>query len=221
MIKIKRLISIGLLLTLAAGIAITAHISYRKKLYSRENMIIETPEDMKYLFIGDSRTMGLYLVSDGGSEDGIGWIAEGGIKLDWFKEYAEPIAREKIKKNIKLVILLGVNDILGEEFGDEENSDVDDYAETLNRVADKYSKKGVETYFVSVLPVDSSYSDLNADVEKFNEEIEKKLDECHYIDLYSEIIKEDFKTVDGLHFDVDSSSDIYDKIIDALNEEDG
>ncbi|XME03859.1 SGNH/GDSL hydrolase family protein [Lachnospiraceae bacterium C1.1] len=216
MIKIKRLISIGLLVAFTAGIAITAHISYRKKLYSRENMIIETPEEMKYLFIGDSRTMGLYLVSDGGKEDSVGWIAEGGIKLDWFKEYAEPIAREKIKKNTKLVVLLGVNDILGEEFGDKENSGVDDYAETLERIADKYSKKGVETYFVSVLPVDSSYSELNADVEKFNDEIRKRLDECHYIDLYSEIINEDFKTVDGLHFDVEISTKIYDKLLRKL-----
>ena len=212
----KRIINTGLTIGLAVVLLTGAEIARRKKLYSRENMIIKIPDHMSALFIGDSRTMGLCIATDGGVDDNIGWIAEGGVKLDWYKEYAEPVAREKIGNCKKLVILLGVNDLLGMEFSDGENSDAADYAEILEETADKYSKKGVETYFVSVLPVDSSYDDINSDINIFNEKIEKSMNKCHYIDLYSPVTDNGFKTVDGLHFDLETSSYIFNRLMKEL-----
>ncbi len=219
MTNFKRIINTALVLALLGFLIAGARFDFKRKLYSRENMLIDIPDNMKSLYIGDSRTMGLFIASGGGKDENTGWIAEGGVKLEWFREYAEAIAADKIGDCKRIVVLLGINDILGNQFNDGENADSGEYIECLEKFAQKYEKRGVTVYYVSVLPVDSSYADLNELVEKFNKRVGSGLQNCHYIDLYKEVINKDYSTVDGLHFDMATSADIYNDLAKFLRDD--
>lgn len=178
------------------------------------------------IFIGDSRTVGMYYSIYGGNEtdgiqtkasDGTVWSAETSQNLDWMKDTGIPNVQNEITQGSNIIILMGVNDLYNDSR----------YIETINEKANEWKDLGANTYFVSVNPVDDTkaaskgYSQKTNTVEDFNNKIKAGLNEnVHYIDTYSQI-KSSFSTTDGLHYNKETYKNIYDLIVKAVGENSG
>lgn len=154
-----------------------------------------------YIYIGDSRFVGMNDVC--GIEDSKKTfvIAEIGKGYKWFESTALPKMKE-IKKNNKsinnwkIVIGLGVNDLYN-----------------VNRYIKKYKSmaKKNNIIIVSVNPIEYHKSLSNADITKFNSKI-KEIKGIKYIDTYNYLISNGYKTTDGLHYDNNTYKKIYKKV---------
>ena len=76
-----------------------------------------------------------------------------------------------------------------------------------------------QTYFVSVGPVQNDPYCSNAEIESFNAAMQANLSGVTYIDVYSHLVSEGFSTVDGTHYPDSVSVDIYNYILDHLEEQ--
>ena len=134
------------------------------------------------------------------------WSAKVGEGYTWMKNTGVPAVEDKIGKNSKIVILMGVNDL---------NSNA--YISYLNNKAKKWKEKGATVYFVSVNPVDeekarsNGYTITNSSIVTFNKAMKKGLSSnVKYINTYSEI--NSFGTTDGLHYTNGTYKKIYNYI---------
>ncbi len=176
---------------------------------------INNPKSTLAVFIGDSRTVQMYAYlndswnganySSGGvhvvSSDV--YIGEGSMGLKWMKNTGIPAAKPYFNNGSAIIILMGVNDL----------SNYDNYLSYINSNASTWKKNGSSLYFVSVNPCADNYSDLNDKIEEFNIEMKNGLSkEVGFIDTYSFLIKNGYKTVDGLHYDKSTYKIIYNYI---------
>ena len=83
----------------------------------------------------------------------------------------------------------------------------------------KWGNRGAQTYFVSVGPVQNDPYCSNAEIESFNAAMQANLSGVTYIDVYSHLVSEGFSTVDGTHYPDSVSVDIYNYILDHLEEQ--
>lgn len=167
----------------------------------------------KVIFIGDSRTVGMcQSVQINDNEDcsiaevgkGYQWLASADItnKLD---------AKLKQNPNSYVVINMGVNDP-----GSSNN-----YIKYYNDLITKYPK--IHLVVVSVTPIDdekakaNNYIITDSNVTSFNEEIKNGIDsnKISYCDVYSKI-KNNFETVDGIHYKSNTYNTIYTEIKNCL-----
>lgn len=167
----------------------------------------------KVIFIGDSRTVGMcqsVQISD--NEDcsiaevgkGYQWLTSADItnKLD---------AKLKKNPNSYVVINLGVNDP-----GSSNN-----YIKYYNDLITKYPE--IHLVVVSVTPIDdekakaNNYIITDSNVTSFNETIKNGIDrnKISYCDVYSKI-KNNFETVDGIHYKSNTYNTIYTEIKNCL-----
>ena len=75
---------------------------------------------------------------------------------------------------------------------------------------------------ISSLPVGPVQNDpycSNAEIESFNAAMQASLSGVTYIDVYSHLVSEGFSTVDGTHYPDSVSVDIYNYILDHLEEQ--
>lgn len=162
------------------------------------------PENRGYIYIGDSRTVGLN--NDLKLEkDNVFVVAKVGGDYKWFESAAIKQV-QKIKKNNKdiegwvIITNLGVNDL------DNSQKYIKKYKKLL-----KKNWKYDYVYFVSVNPVDKTkykgYA-TNAKIKKYNKQL-KKIGGCMYINSYSYLIKKRFNAEDGLHYDITTNKKIY------------
>ncbi len=156
----------------------------------------------KLIFIGDSRTVGMRNAV--GSNDI--WSAESGKGLDWMKSTGVPKAESYVSDGSAIIILMGVNDLYK----------IDSYISYINGKASDWVNKGAAVYFVSVLPTNGSYDQLNSEINSFNNKIKKNLKSVKFIDTNSYLKSNGFKTVDGLHYDNATYKKIYNHIKNNL-----
>lgn len=176
---------------------------------------INNPKSSTSIFIGDSRTVQMYAhlnnswaganFSSGGvhvvSNDV--YVGEGSMGLKWMKSTGIPAAQSYFKNGSAIIILMGVNDL----------SNYDNYLSYINSNASLWKKNGSSLYFVSVNPCDGSYKHMNDNIERFNKIIKDGLSrEVGFIDTYSYLVKNGYKTVDGLHYDKSTYMMIYNYI---------
>ena len=169
----------------------------------------------KVVFIGDSRTVQMYAYlnnnwsganySSGGVHE-VGndiYVAEGAQGLSWMKKTGIPAAQKYFTANTAIVILMGVNDLY--------NSD--NYISYINSNASKWKSNSSSLYYVSVNPCNGSYSGLNSKIQSFNSKVKSGISKnATWIDTYSYLTSNGFKTTDGLHYDTDTYSKIYNYI---------
>lgn len=167
----------------------------------------------KVIFIGDSRTVGMcQSVQINDNEDcsiaevgkGYQWLASADItnKLD---------AKLKQNPNSYVVINMGVNDP-----GSSNN-----YIKYYNDLITKYPE--IHLVVVSVTPIDdekakaNNYIITDSNVTSFNETIKNGIDhnKISYCDVYSKI-KNNFETVDGIHYKSNTYNTIYTEIKNCL-----
>ena len=159
----------------------------------------------KLVFIGDSRTEGL---RDAVNDDSI-WSCLSSMGYDWMVSTGVPQVEDQIEDNTAVIILMGVNDLYH----------VNDYISYINSKAAEWGNRGAQTYFVSVGPVQNDPYCSNAEIESFNAAMQASLSGVTYIDVYSHLVSEGFSTVDGTHYPDSVSVDIYNYILDHLEEQ--
>lgn len=152
----------------------------------------------KTVFVGDSRTVGMELsVTDDSSDV---WSSKGSMGLSWMKSTGIPNIESEIKSGSAVVILMGVNDLYK----------IDQYISYLNENSSKWKEKGAQVYFVSVNPTEASYSNLNDDIDSFNQKMRSNLtSNIKYMDCNSYLKSNGFSTTDGLHYTTDTYNKIY------------
>lgn len=109
----------------------------------------------KVIFLGDSRTVGMYDAVTGSVEEqrvntadsaGDLWSARTSEGILWLKKTGVPQIEKQIDASTDIVICSGVNDEYRSDF-------VEVYTEYINQKAAEWLKAGARTYFVSVLPI--------------------------------------------------------------------
>lgn len=142
----------------------------------------------RVVYIGDSRTEGL---RDVNSDSKNTFICLSSMGYDWMLSTAFPQAESYASSGTAFVILMGVNDLY------HQNS----YISAINQKAAEWKKKGAVVYFASVSPVQNDPYTSNSEIESFNRALKNGLSsDVGYIDLYGELNKSGYQTVDGTHY---------------------
>ena len=162
----------------------------------------------KYIFIGDSRTVGMYTAKTGkgggnysnGGAHTVGddvYIAQGSKGLDWMNSTGKSALNGVVSKESAIIILMGINDM----------GNVDGYISSINAMSKEY--KDSKVYFVSVNPC----TDSNNNIIAFNNKLKKGLSSnVKYIDSYSYLQSVGFNASDGVHYDKNTYIKLYDYI---------
>lgn len=142
----------------------------------------------RVVYIGDSRTEGL---RDVNSDSKNTFICLSSMGYDWMLSTAFPQVESYASSGTAFVILMGVNDLY------HQNS----YISAINQKAAEWKKKGAVVYFASVGPVQNDPYTSNSEIESFNRALKNGLSsDVGYIDLYGELNKSGYQTVDGTHY---------------------
>lgn len=153
----------------------------------------------KVVLIGDSRFYGQSNYKFENSKTT--YIAKSSEGLNFLKNSTSSI-KAKDSSSTAFVINLGINDLYN----------VNNYISYINSLA--LSLKG-DVYYLSVNPVDETkesyygYSVKNSSINDFNSKMKKGLKNVKYLDSYSYLKNKGYNTVDGVHYDKDTYSKIY------------
>lgn len=167
----------------------------------------ETSQNNKLIFVGDSRTEG---IRDAVHDDNI-WSCLSSMGYDWMVSTGIPQIEAEIEDNTSVIILMGVNDV----------DNLNKYVQYINEKAKEWTDLGASTYFVSVGPVENDPYVTNEQIESFNAAMEANLLGVTYIDVYSHLMETGYSTVDGTHYPEAVSVEIYNYILDNLEETTG
>lgn len=167
----------------------------------------------KYIFIGDSRTVGMYMAKSGkgggnysnGGARTVGddvYIAQGSKGLDWMNSTGKSALDGVISKGSAIIILMGINDM----------RNVDGYITSINAMSKEY--KDSKVYFVSVNPCTSQSKNCNNNyIKSFNKTIKSNIiPEVTFLDTNSFLTSDGFNTTDGIHYDKKTYLKLYDYI---------
>ncbi len=155
------------------------------------------------LYVGDSRTA---MMRDCISEDGVSFIAKVGAGLDWLKSTAAAQVESKMASdpNLAIVFNFGVNDVYRP----------DQYIKFYQDFKNRHAKANL--FFMSVNPVDSDPYCKDSDVVSFNSKLQSFWGN-NYLDVYSYLKSDGYKTTDGLHYDNATSKKIHEKVKSMLS----
>lgn len=158
-----------------------------------------------YIWVGDSRTVGMSEAITSGDNDWIGKVSAG---YDWFVSDAANQVTDRLNEDSTIVFNFGVNDL----------GNVDKYISKLNELAKGDWSKAKQIIVMSVNPVDEAtapqngYSVTNAQIEEFNKKMKSGLEGgIKFVDTYSQI-KDQLGTTDGIHYDAETYQKLYDMI---------
>lgn len=177
------------------------------------------PVSRTRIFLGDSRTVGMYFAIHGAYAASLEaeteneyWVAKESMGYRFMTETAIPKAEAYgIGSNTDVFILFGVNDL-----GNQPK-----YVSTINEKAAQWRQKGARVFFVSVNPVneDKCSSVTNAEIEQFNAAMKSGLSyQVTYVDTYSSLypdISQDETKTDslGLHYTGETYQQIYNTLL--------
>ena len=167
----------------------------------------EASQKNKLIFVGDSRTEG---IRDAVQDDSI-WSCLSSMGYDWLVSTGVPQIEAEIVDNTSVIILMGVNDV----------QNLNKYVQYINEKAKEWTDRGASTYFVSVGPVENDPYVTNEQIESFNAAMEANLLGVTYIDVYEHLMETGYSTLDGTHYPEDVSVEIYNYILDNLEETTG
>ena len=155
------------------------------------------------LYVGDSRTE---MMADCIHEDGVSFIAKVSQGLAWLKSTAGPEMEARIKSdpNLAVVINMGVNDIY------QPDNYIAYYTELKKR------NPNAHLFYMSVNPVDNDPNCSDAEVQSFNSKMQSFWG-SNYLDVYSYLKSDGYKTTDGTHYDDATSKKIHEKVKSMLS----
>ena len=155
------------------------------------------------LFLGDSRVVGM-----SSSSGRYSYIGKVGAGYDWLIETGEPELRKMLAEypNMDVVLSLGVNDL----------NNIDSYIEEYKKIKAEFPDTRI--WIMSVMPVLESveehtgYSIQNSTVDDFNDKLKEEFGD-RYIDTYSYLVANGFKTWDGVHYTEDTYVDLENYVV--------
>lgn len=170
------------------------------------------------IFIGDSRTVGIYDALHGTSTtnktnvcvadlNGTVWSCKVSMGLKWMKSTGVPQIENLITEDSNVFILMGVNDV------DNPNGALN-YLEYINAKAIEWTAKGAKVYYVGIMPIkrDDKYA-TNAQIIAWNEIMKAGLQNVEYIDMSG--LQYNFS--DTYHFKHNTSLEIYNYLTEYIN----
>ena len=177
------------------------------------------------MYIGDSRTVGMYYSLYGGSGSNIYntkgnefWYAKVAMGYNWFVNTAMPQITSRLKNNnYNVIILMGANDL-----GNANTAN--SYVKKVSELATTYPNSNYVV--VSVNPINDSkasrngYSVKNSHVIAFNNKLQSAVSSLNkknviYCDTYKSIIS-DYVATDGIHYNSKTNKKIYNLVNGCL-----
>lgn len=157
-------------------------------------------EKVAYVWLGDSRTVGLNNVMALDEMEDTFVIAKVGMGYNWLKTTAFPelVKFKNEHKYDRYVVLcnLGVNDL----------GNVENYISFLP----EFEKIGVDLYWISVNPTIDSVKGVQCSaIETFNTKLKENFDTAHWIESYQYLKTVGYSANDGLHYDAATYRVIY------------
>ena len=172
------------------------------------------------ILVGDSRTCCMYDAIHGTDTNnllatdsrGDVWSAKVGAGYSWMVSTGVPQIESRINKNTAVVILLGINDQLN-------SYNWNRYLSYINGKASAWVKRGAAVYYSSITPVgmhtgidSDGYNSNKGDISRWNAAMRSGLSSnVTYLDTFNAIIN-NYRTVDGLHYNNDTSRRLYNYI---------
>lgn len=166
------------------------------------NELVQDENNYKYIFVGDSRYVGM--AANKTSSDV--FICEKGVGRYFLQKHMNDIVMLS-DSNTKIIVGLGVNDV--------STANVEMYVSLLNELNEKTSAK---VYYMLVNPVNedkcrrSGYTSIkNSNINTFNSKMIASLSDTDIkiIDTNTFLNDEGFNTGDGLHYDDETYTKIY------------
>lgn len=171
------------------------------KVYSTENT-----EHLEggVIFIGDSRFNGMNIYCKVDSNNNQFLVAKDGASYNWFisdciSQVNTIVADNPEIDNWTLVSGFGVNDL----------QNIDNYLASYEELS-----KYFDIVLVSVNPIEYHSYLTNSDVQAFNKKLRDS--KFKYINTYDMLIRDGYTTVDGLHYDKETYTAIYNHICKLL-----
>lgn len=168
-------------------------------------LLSATPvKETGYIYLGDSRFVGMDKVCEVSEEDNTWVVAKVGEGLNWCKKTAVPEIAKIVEDNPDvdewvLISGLGVNDTYNAKKYVEFYENLDDMTIVLCSVnpveKSKCDKHGYD------------YSYLSKGIESVNAVLQDS--DFPYIDVNSYLIENGYETADGVHYTADTYTDIY------------
>ena len=165
-------------------------------------------KNRKYLFVGDSRIVGM---SQAVSDSKTSFIGKVSMGYSWMVSTALPEVYEKLKEDptLYVVFCFGINDL----------GNISNYLSKYKSVMNSY--KYANFFFMAVNPIApqtaraNGYSVTNAEIEAFNAKLKAAMD-FRYIDTYTWLTKKGFDTADGIHYTSSTYQRIYSYTISQM-----
>lgn len=165
--------------------------------------------DGKYIFVGDSRIVGMASAVSDSNTIFIGKVSAG---LSWLKSSASSTLATYLDadSNAKVIFAFGVNDL----------GNISSYITYYNTLIAKYSD--TEFYMMAVNPVNETtaakygYSVKNSQIVTFNTKLEAAFSSI-YVDTYTYLTTNGFSTSDGIHYTSSTYKTIYNYVISAIS----
>ena len=166
---------------------------------------VDTAEktDKKYIFVGDSRTVGMSMSVSTSDTLFIGKISTG---LTWLEASASSQVRDLLNTYgpLKVVFGFGINDL----------ANIDHYISYYKQLIDDYPDSTF--YFMSVNPISHGNAYVNdSGIKSFNTKLKKAFGK-RYIDTYSYLVKNGYSTFDGIHYMPETYQKIYNFVISKI-----
>lgn len=94
---------------------------------------------------------------------------------------------------------------------------IDNYISLLNEKIPQWKQKGVRVHILAVGPVEipDEYAD-NKTIKAFNKKMKAQIAGADFIDLYSWLTTQGYKTADGTHYDRETCMKIYNYIMSQV-----
>lgn len=160
-----------------------------------------------YIFVGDSRMVGMKQSVTGAD---VRYIAKVGEGYEWLNATAGPKLKKylKARSDVTVVLALGVNDM----------GNIDSYISYYKALMQEFPI--TKFYVLSVNPLDedlakaNGYTVKNSEIVAFNKKLLAAFSETIYIKAYKYLKNlEGFKTIDGVHYTAATYQSLYDFIM--------
>ena len=162
----------------------------------------------KYVFLGDSRVVGM---SQAVSNSSVTFIGKVSMGCSWMKSTAIPQLKTMLDETptLYVVFCFGINDL----------GNIHEYISSYESLLSKY--KYTNFFFMAVNPVDYAvskahgYSVTNTQIEEFNAKLKAAMG-FRYVDTYSWLKRNGISTNDGIHYTSSTYLKLYNYMIGAM-----
>lgn len=166
-------------------------------------------ETASYVFVGDSRTVGMEAVCP---DQDARYIAEVGMGYDWLLSTADSELREILNSNPQCKVIFG--------FGINDLGNISRYISYYQSIMQSYPN--TRFYVMSVNPVNEKkaashgYSVKNSQIKAFNKQLKAALGSSVYINTYQYLKTNGINSHDGVHYTASTYAVLYNHVMQSI-----